>query len=128
MFRQDPFDADEFVERLAWKVTGGVAARANAEDFDPMTLHASFEKTIRDLKDMNRRIQSQVQNHYRSTNRARKSRRLSGDIGLRKCRHTVQMSCHRGARVCDVMFATAKGAFFTRDVSRSFTLEGLRKS
>lgn len=45
---QDPFDADEFVEKLAWRATGG--ARQKGEDLDPMVLHAAFEKTIKDLK------------------------------------------------------------------------------
>ena len=57
---KDPFDPDEFVERLAWRTAGGVS-RGNTEDFDPMLLHAAFEKTIRELKEMNVRIQNQVE-------------------------------------------------------------------
>ncbi len=56
---QDPFDPEEFVERLAWRTTGGVS-RANVDDFDPMLLHDAFEKTIKDLKEMNVMIQRQV--------------------------------------------------------------------
>ena len=39
---QDPFDADEFAETLAWRATG--------HDFDPVVLKDAFEKTIKDLK------------------------------------------------------------------------------
>jgi len=46
---QNPFDADEFVERLAWRTMGG----RGGESFDPMVLHQSFEQTIRDLKVLN---------------------------------------------------------------------------
>lgn len=55
---QDPFDADEFVERLAWRATGNV--RTTSETFNPMALHAAFEKTIKDLKEMNQNIMHQV--------------------------------------------------------------------
>lgn len=55
---QDPFDADEFVERLAWRATGNV--RTSSETFDPMVLHAAFEKTIKELKQMNQHILQQV--------------------------------------------------------------------
>ena len=55
---QDPFDVDEFVERLAWRSTGGTR---NVENFDPLLLHAAFEKTIRDLKEMNVGVMKQVE-------------------------------------------------------------------
>lgn len=55
---QDPFDVDEFVERLAWRTTGGTR---NVENFDPLCLHAAFEKTIRDLKEMNVSVMKQVE-------------------------------------------------------------------
>lgn len=58
--RQDPFDPEEFVERLAWRTTGGVI-RNKPADFDPVTMHAAFERTIRELKDMNVQIQQQVE-------------------------------------------------------------------
>lgn len=57
---QDPFDPEEFVERLAWR-TMGTKARSNPDEFYPMTLHGAFEKTIRDLKDMNARMQKNVE-------------------------------------------------------------------
>ena len=58
---QDPFDPNEFVERLAWRATGGLTGRTKPEDFDPMELHKSFEKTIKDLKDLNVRMQRKVE-------------------------------------------------------------------
>ena len=56
-----------------------------------------------------------VWRHPRGTGGTRSSPKIS-ETCILYTTHTVQMSCHRGARVCDVMFATAKGAFFTRDV------------
>ena len=56
---QDPFDADEFVERLAWRTCGGVN-RNNVDEFDPMMLHETFENTIKELKDMNVSVQRTV--------------------------------------------------------------------
>ena len=47
----------EFVERLAWRTSGGTA---KASEFDPMVLHGVFEQTIEDLKDMRARIQRHV--------------------------------------------------------------------
>jgi len=52
---QDPFDADEFVERLAWRTMhpGGVgASQSELTDFDPIALHSAFEDTISGLKQM----------------------------------------------------------------------------
>jgi recyclin-1 len=57
--QQDPFDVDEFVERLAWR-TGG-SARCTSENFDPLALHAAFERTIKDLKEMNVSVVKQVE-------------------------------------------------------------------
>ena len=54
---QDPFDAQEFVETLAWRSMGTVRS---ADDFDPMILHSAFEKTIRELQDMNTKVLQQV--------------------------------------------------------------------
>lgn len=56
---QNPFDPDEFVERLAWRSCGGIARRTS-EEFDPMLLYQAFERTISDLKDMSVRIQKNV--------------------------------------------------------------------
>lgn len=50
---------DEFVERLAWR-TGG-SARCTSENFDPMALHGAFERTIKDLKEMNIKAMKQVE-------------------------------------------------------------------
>lgn len=49
---QEPFNAHEFVERHAWR-TMGTRAQTNCDEFDPMSLHAAFERMIRDLRDKN---------------------------------------------------------------------------
>ncbi|CAH1793026.1 unnamed protein product [Owenia fusiformis] len=56
---QDPFDPDEFVERLAWRTTGGIS-KATADDFDPMALHEAFENMIKDLKDLSVQTQERT--------------------------------------------------------------------
>ena len=40
------------MERLAWRTMGG-HSRAHNDNFDPVLLHASFERTIKDLKELN---------------------------------------------------------------------------
>lgn len=54
---EDPFDPENFVERLAWKTTGESFSLKASEDgkknevnFDPMKLHDTFEQAIRDLR------------------------------------------------------------------------------
>ena len=44
---QDPFDPEEFVERLAWRATAG---KFDPDSFDPELLLESFESGIRELK------------------------------------------------------------------------------
>jgi recyclin-1 len=44
---KDPFDGEEFVERLAWRATNG---KFDIESFDSDLLHEAFESGIRDLK------------------------------------------------------------------------------
>lgn len=44
---QDPFDPEEFVERLAWRTTGG---HNDGDNFDPNVLHEAFDQAIRDLR------------------------------------------------------------------------------
>ncbi|OWF53753.1 exocyst complex component 5-like [Mizuhopecten yessoensis] len=57
---QEPFNAHEFVERLAWR-TMGTKGRSNHDDFDPMLLHGSFEKMIQDLKEKNAQMEKKVE-------------------------------------------------------------------
>jgi recyclin-1 len=57
---QEPFDADDFVERIAWRTTTNIS-KGTIEDFDPDILHTSFEKTISNLKDLNLNIQKRAE-------------------------------------------------------------------
>lgn len=43
---QEPFDAEEFVERLAWRTIVETKSEAN-EDFNPNLLHDSFIQAIK---------------------------------------------------------------------------------
>ncbi|CAH0550033.1 unnamed protein product [Brassicogethes aeneus] len=44
---QEPFDPDEFIERLAWRTMSEV--KSDGEDFNPNILHDSFVQAIKDL-------------------------------------------------------------------------------
>ncbi|GAB1597556.1 exocyst complex component 5-like [Argonauta hians] len=57
---QEPFNQHEFVERLAWR-TMGSRAQSNCDEFDPMTLHAAFERMITDLKEKNLQVHKKVE-------------------------------------------------------------------
>ncbi|KAG1662389.1 Exocyst complex component 5 [Nymphon striatum] len=50
---QDPFDPEEFVERLAWR-TSSTSSKPSSNygdsTFDPISLHESFVRAIRDLR------------------------------------------------------------------------------
>ncbi|CAL4063422.1 unnamed protein product [Meganyctiphanes norvegica] len=49
---QEPFDGEEFVERLAWRVTASVSppGGADATSFNPDLLHQAFTQAIKDLQ------------------------------------------------------------------------------
>lgn len=47
----DPFDVDEFVERLAWRTSEGQT------NFEPMVLHGAFCQMIQQLSDYERKLE-----------------------------------------------------------------------
>lgn len=57
---EEPFDADEYVERLAWRTPGG-GSKGGAEAFDPKRLLDEFENHIEELKQLDERIQRKVE-------------------------------------------------------------------
>lgn len=48
LFFQEPFDAEEFVERLAWR-TIAETKNDGEEDFNPSLLHDSFVQAIKSV-------------------------------------------------------------------------------
>lgn len=76
---QDPFDPDEFVDRLAWyssKVKTQQSSQAQSSNpfasdtqpesegssqFDPMILHGAFCQTIQQLTDYSKKLEKQAQ-------------------------------------------------------------------
>lgn len=44
---QEPFDAEEFVERLAWRTIVETKKSNDDEDFNPIFLHDSFVQAIK---------------------------------------------------------------------------------
>uniref|UniRef100_A0A8C4TGJ2 Exocyst complex component 5 n=1 Tax=Erpetoichthys calabaricus TaxID=27687 RepID=A0A8C4TGJ2_ERPCA len=56
----DPFDADEYIERLAWRTPGG-GSKGGAEAFDPKRLLEEFKNHIEELKLLDERIQRRVE-------------------------------------------------------------------
>ncbi|MBN3298794.1 EXOC5 protein, partial [Amia calva] len=57
---QEPFDADEYIERLAWRTPGG-GSKGGAEAFDPKRLLEEFQNHIEELKQLDERIQRRVE-------------------------------------------------------------------
>uniref|UniRef100_A0A6Q2ZR46 Exocyst complex component 5 n=1 Tax=Esox lucius TaxID=8010 RepID=A0A6Q2ZR46_ESOLU len=57
---QEPFDADEYIERLAWRTPGG-GSKGGAEAFDPKRLLEEFENHIEELKQLDEKIQRRVE-------------------------------------------------------------------
>ncbi|KAG7238549.1 hypothetical protein INR49_030822 [Caranx melampygus] len=57
---EEPFDADEYIERLAWRTPGG-GSKGGAEAFDPKRLLEEFENHIEELKQLDERIQRRVE-------------------------------------------------------------------
>uniref|UniRef100_A0A4W5K509 Exocyst complex component 5 n=1 Tax=Hucho hucho TaxID=62062 RepID=A0A4W5K509_9TELE len=56
----EPFDADEYIERLAWRTPGG-GSKGGAEAFDPKRLLEEFENHIEELKHLDEKIQRRVE-------------------------------------------------------------------
>ncbi|XP_047002914.1 exocyst complex component 5 [Schistocerca americana] len=46
---QEPFDPEEFVERMAWRTVGG-STEESSGNFDPILLHETFLQAIKDLQ------------------------------------------------------------------------------
>lgn len=57
---EEPFDADEYIERLAWRTPGG-GSKGGAEAFDPKRLLEEFENHIEELKQLDEKIQRRVE-------------------------------------------------------------------
>ena len=56
---QEPFDASEYVERLASTVVGG-GTKGGIDAFDPRKLSDVFQKTIQDLKASDEKMQGRI--------------------------------------------------------------------
>nr|XP_048285986.1 exocyst complex component 5 [Myodes glareolus] len=57
---QEPFVADEYIERLVWRTPGG-GSRGGSEAFDPKRLLEEFVNHIQELQIMDERIQRKVE-------------------------------------------------------------------
>ncbi|KAM6961457.1 exocyst complex component 5 [Aplochiton taeniatus] len=57
---EEPFDADEYIERLAWRTPGG-GSKGGAEAFDPKRLLEEFQHHIEELKQLDEKIQRRVE-------------------------------------------------------------------
>uniref|UniRef100_A0A4W3GDD3 Exocyst complex component 5 n=1 Tax=Callorhinchus milii TaxID=7868 RepID=A0A4W3GDD3_CALMI len=57
---EEPFDVDEYIERLAWRTPGG-GSKGGAEAFDPTRLLEEFVSHIEELKMLDERIQRRVE-------------------------------------------------------------------
>ncbi|XP_033337221.1 exocyst complex component Sec10 [Megalopta genalis] len=54
---QDPFDPEEFVERLAWRTVNDTIKDSGKTFFDPMIVHETFLQAIKDLQILQERQQ-----------------------------------------------------------------------
>lgn len=88
-FDTEEFDSDEFVERLAWRTLGG-GSRPNPEDFAPLKLHGAFESAIKELQEMNMKIQKQVETLESNCKEEAKSNQLKSQ----------QLLKHNQVRLC----------------------------
>ncbi|XP_070578409.1 exocyst complex component 5-like [Ptychodera flava] len=57
---EEPFSAEDYVERLAWNVQGGTTERG-PESFDPKKLLISFENKIEELKLLNEKTEKRIE-------------------------------------------------------------------
>ncbi|XP_076028740.1 exocyst complex component Sec10 [Oratosquilla oratoria] len=72
---QDPFDGEEFVERLAWRVNASVSPPGGGDSaFNPDLLHTAFTQAIKDLQLLGERT-------------AKKSERLEVAVKEEEVRH-----------------------------------------
>ncbi|XP_018570969.1 exocyst complex component 5 [Anoplophora glabripennis] len=58
---QEPFDAEEFVERLAWRTIAETKNGGDEGDFNPTLLHESFVQAIKDLTLLQERQQKKCE-------------------------------------------------------------------
>ncbi|KZC11283.1 Exocyst complex component 5 [Dufourea novaeangliae] len=54
---QDPFDSEEFVERLAWRTVNDITKDGGKTFFNPMIVHETFLQAIKDLQVLQERQQ-----------------------------------------------------------------------
>ncbi|XP_042858694.1 exocyst complex component 5-like isoform X1 [Penaeus japonicus] len=72
---QDPFDGEEFVERLAWRVNASISPPGSTEiAFNPDLLHDAFTQAIKDLQLLDERT-------------AKKCERLEGAVREEEVKH-----------------------------------------
>ncbi|XP_066993891.1 exocyst complex component 5 isoform X1 [Anabrus simplex] len=57
---QEPFDPEEFVERMAWRTVGGTREEGTG-NFDPVLLHETFLQAIKDLQVLQERQQKKCE-------------------------------------------------------------------
>jgi hypothetical protein len=58
---QEPFDPEEFVERLAWRATNTSGGGGHSDDFDAGQLHEAFMLAIKDLTAMHEKQKKKCQ-------------------------------------------------------------------
>ena len=58
---QEPYDPEEFVERLAWRATNTSGGAAPSDDLDSGQLHEAFVLAIKDLTFMHEKQKKKCQ-------------------------------------------------------------------
>ena len=75
---QDPFDPEEFVERLAWRTVNDTTKDGGKTFFDPMIVHETFLQAIKDLQILQERQQ-------------KKCDKLEAALKDEEARHTLEI-------------------------------------
>ena len=75
---QDPFDPEEFVERLAWRTVNDTTKDGGRTFFDPMIVHETFLQAIKDLQILQERQQ-------------KKCDKLEGALKDEEARHALEI-------------------------------------
>ncbi|XP_033227162.1 exocyst complex component 5 isoform X1 [Belonocnema kinseyi] len=58
---QEPFDPEEFVERLAWRTVNDTVSENGKSVFDPLLIHETFLQAIKDLQVLQERQQKKCE-------------------------------------------------------------------
>lgn len=89
---QEPFDTEEFIDRLTWRTL----SESGSQKFDPDLLHDAFKQAIKDLKVLQERQQKKCEKLEASVVEEEKShaQKLVGLLEKHQVKHCYLKSLH----------------------------------